>query len=733
VRTSLAVAVRAVLSRRGRRRGVLLAMVGLAAAWCVLAGLAVGAMQRHESERTAAQQPVFGTTSEGLGWTELEHDFRGRDVRLVRVSDPGGDGPLLEGLSAWPEPGEALVTPALHNLMRDEPLVRQWFSDLRVDELSHEATGAADQLLAYVGVEAGDLRSGVPGPVVDFGGEAAGMDPYARLGCLVFLVLPGLALLLTGSRFGRQVRARRYQALRLLGVPARRARGVAATELALPVGLGAALAAVIWPWLPPETFTLPVTDRLVFGADLRPSVQESVLAVLAVTAVAAALGVTTAGSSGRGRRARGVRLLRSAHLTSPLVTLLFAAGLLLVGAAWYRREPRDPLLWWGIMLVGAGLPSAAAWVGQRLARWLGRAELGLVWLISTRRLAADAQSRFRTAGIVGIAVFAVGVAQPASQVLAQPTLSWVAQAREDGHGDLLARAESLEAGVPLRPGPPPDAVVAPVLAASVWTPEQGPDETPATEALVATCPQLEALFRQRLPDCDGGRMALGGAPQGPLLLRSADGEEEASLTMPRSSVTLPPQDMRVEATLVLPPDDPVLSDLGSVFHGRAYLRVAAEREAWEAAQAWIVAASPAHRLENAYVVNEVRDATGAWVLLGLITAAGIMALGALLVVAEDGGRRREWFALRALGVARVRLVGVQVTEALMAALVTVVLASGAGYAIGLAYLRVNEDSLTSQLPYVAAAGGGVVAVLLTSLLSSWAMLRGSARRGAARE
>ncbi len=104
------------------------------------------------------------------------------------------------------------------------------------------------------------------------------------------------------------------------------------------------------------------------------------------------------------------------------------------------------------------------------------------------------------------------------------------------------------------------------------------------------------------------------------------------------------------------------------------------------------------------------------------------ALGALLVVAEDAGRRREWFALRALGMARSRLAGVQATEALMAALITVLLASGAPYLIGLAYLRVNEDSLTTRLPYVAAAGGGITAILLTSLLSSWAMLRSSSRQ-----
>ncbi|MET8703491.1 hypothetical protein ABZW10_32240 [Kitasatospora sp. NPDC004723] len=739
------------MSRQARRRVVLLALVGVVAALGVLATAGATVMKERERARSGAAVPVFGPQAgfggepvfsrpgvAETGWSELEHKYGSHTVKIVRVADPQARGPFPPGVAAWPGPGRALVSPALDRLIRDAPAsLGQWFAATDTEVLPASGVGSAGQLLAYVGVAPEELGT-QQGPLTGFGGEGGGgLGWYPALGSVLFLVMPAFALVLTASRFGRQVRTIRYQALRLLGLPAAQARLAGALETAVPVAVGALTAALAWPFLLPDMFALPVTGRWLFGADLRVPAGQSVLVVLAVAALAGVLGAATA--SGSDRASREVRFLRPVRLTSPWVALLFGAGLILLAVAYSRHKPRDPLLWAAIVLLGVGLPSTAAWAGQRLARLLGRVEAGVVWLLAMRRLAADPQSRFRVAGMVGIAVFAVGAAQPVSQVMAQPNLPWVAQARAAGHTDLLAKAETLEA-VPLRLTEPPATVHGLVSAVALWSPGQDPTARPAHTALVANCRQLEDLFSRPLPDCAGGRMtlragalpAVDGEPlaQGPsntgegLLLRSADRTRKTGVPPASTALPLPADlDTPVGAVMVLPPDDPALAELGDPFRIAAYLRVTVDVQAWEEARTWVVTSSPAYRLENSYQLSEVADSTGSWVLLGLTTAAAITVLGALLTVAEDGARRREWFALRALGMARGRLTAVQLTESLITAALTAALATLASTTVGITYLRINEDHLDTGLPYVLAAGSGITVVVLAAAASSWVTLR----------
>ncbi|WP_052849502.1 hypothetical protein [Streptomyces avicenniae] len=740
---TLSVAVRVVVSAQGRRRALLLVLVGTLSSLCVLATFATAALQERESARASAMAPVLGDPpgfggqvvfsrpeARETGWTELEHDYRGDRVTVVRVSDPFARGPFPPGLDRWPRPGEVLVSPALARLLDDDDgQIRQWFAGSGVAVLPHVAVGSAGQLLAYLGVAPEHLDS-LQGPLEGFGSRPApGFGWYTALGCMLFLVMPAFVLVLTASRFGRPVRAARYQALRLLGVPVPRARLGSAAETALPVAAGALTGALVWPLVLPDMFALPVTGRWLFGSDLRVPLWQAALTVVGVAVVAGVFGAATVSGGGRGS-GRGVRFLKPVRLTSPLVAVLFALGLVLVSVAYFRHRPRDPLLWLSVVMLGAGLPSVSAWTGQRLARLLGRVEAGLVWLLASRRLAADAQSRFRVAGMIGIAVFAVGASQPVSQVLAQPHTSWVAQARADGQDDLLARVETLET-VPLRLSDPPPVVQHLVPSVALWGSGQEPGVLrPETQALVATCPQLEALFDQPLPRCTGDRMTLVGehgterSATGALLLSSRDRARQVTIPVPDATLTVPGgQDTPVGAGMVLPPDDPALAEVDDPFSYSAYLRVATDRTAWEAARAWVVASSPAYRLENSYQMSEVTDSTGSWVLLGLGSAAAVTVFGAVLTVVEDGGRRREWFGLRALGVARSRLTAVQFVEAAFTSVVAVALATFAAVAVSLAYLRINDDRLDTLAPFGTAAAAGAAAVVLTAALSSWITLR----------
>lgn len=610
MRAALSVSIRASLSRGGRRRGLLLIGVGVLSALCLLGSFAAASIKQHEARRTAAQQPVFGAPGDpGLGYTEVEEHVRGSRVRIVRLASEGSASgertPLPPGLRALPEPGQVLVSPALADLMDRSSAVRKWFPGGRGDTLPRAAVGGAGELLAYVGVSPEELLSNDPRPVIGFedgAGAESGFGWYPTMGCAAFLVLPGMALILTGGRFGRQIRSRRHAALRLIGMP-RAGRLSAACDVALPVAVGALGAAVLWPFIQPYRLQLPITGRWLFGADARVSLPGSAAAVLFVTLLAA--GLALASTRQRKRTVAPLRLASRARTSGPLVGSLFVLGLALLAVAWTRHQARDPFLWVAIVLLDCDLPGAATWVGQRLTRLLGLGEPGLVRLFAVRRLAADAPTLFRVAAMVGVAVFVVGASQPVSQIIALPNSTWIQEARSDGQDTVLSRATTLEAG-PLNPRPTPKSIGISVSAIGLWGTKQQAADAPAGAALIATCPQLADLIGSKLSSCPGGRMTVHidrsdgmpdeAPPAKTIVVRSTDRTTQHQLNLPKATVSWPfsDTDTPVDAFLVLPPDDPILQSLGhsGPFISAAYVRTKPTLEAWDEAQAWTVASSP---------------------------------------------------------------------------------------------------------------------------------------------
>jgi len=729
-RLPVRIGARVAVSRPARARSFLFLAVGGIATLCALTFVSGLTVRSREASRAAALEPVFGEIGEpGVGWTSLTQDFHGRSVLLIRLASRPGSNVRPPGLEALPAPGSLVVSRRLAAVMSAEPELRDWFASPPIVTLPREGVGSGGELRAYIGVDPDSLGSVEQRDVVNFGAarpSTKGFGWYEAAGFALFVALPAAGVLVTSSRFGRRSRNERNLALRLAGMSTAGANTVGAIEVGLPVAAGSMIAAFAYSVLLPDFMTLPVADRAVFGADARPPLVATVGVVVVVSVLAALLG---AGSASRASTlARLGQLLSPGRLAGPRSLGVFAAGVVAAAAAWVRADARDPILWIAILLLGAGLPGATACTAQLVARVLARPQASLARLIAMRRIAADPQATTRIAGTVAIAVFVVGAAQPITQVLATPTLGWVATALDAGQDSVLGRVETLEV-VPLElTAHHPPGVSLAVPAAALWT-DDNVQGRPDTAALIATCDQLRELVEAPLPTCVDERRSLrtaGSVAAVPrqsesLMLRSADGRSQVAVDAPPAVLELPEDRLPVDASVLLPPNDPALAELPDPYIAAAYVRVRADEHAWEAARSWVIASSPAYRLENAFEASATVDSTGSWVLLGLIVTAGITALAAMLIAGDESGRRREWFGLQATGMSRSQLVTVQVVESITTGLIAMLLAVMSGIAVGAAFLQVGEESLPTNSIYPIAGIGGLAAVLVATLVTSAAV------------
>lgn len=722
--------VRVAVARPARARSGLFFVVGALATVCALASLSGREVRDREATRAATLEPVFGDVGEpGLGYTALTQTYHGQSVLLIRVA-PHGTNVSPPGLAELPAPGTAAVSPRLAALINDDTELRAWFGARPLTTLPRDAVGSAGELRAYIGVEPDRLGAVEQRDVVAFGAarpSTKGFGWYEAAGFALFVMLPAAGVVITASRFGRRSRNERNLALRLAGMSTAGANAVGAIEMAAPAAAGSTVAAVAYRVLLPDFTTLPVADRAVFGADARPAVSVSIVVMAVVVILAAFLG---AGSATR--TSRLVRLgsfLSPRRLTSPRSASVFAVGLLAVGAAWVRADPRDPILWIAILLLGIGLPGATAFAAQLVARSLTRPQAGLARLIAMRRIAADPPASARIAGTVAIAVFVVAAAQPITQVIATPTLDWVATARSAGQQSILSRAETLEA-VPLElTTAPPDGVDVAVPATGLWTAGDAAGSRPDTTALIATCDELRDLVQADLPGCRAEPMRLQTAgsgdpvplPPAGLELRAADGRSGVVIEAPSTVLTLPEDRLPIDASVLLPPGAPALAAIDHPYIAAAYLRVQADEPAWATTRGWIISSSPAYRLENAFEASATTDTTGRWALLGLIVTAGITALAAMLIAGDEAERQREWFGLRAMGMPRRQLVAIQIVESITTGITAMVLAVLGGVAVGSAFLQVGDETLSTTTVYLTASVGGLVVVVIAAAATSAAV------------
>lgn len=697
---------------------------------CFLVIAMAPTVKAREGER---QVPETGTPTV-FGPRSIQAEYRGRAVLMVQVPSGVKGAKAPPGLRTPLEPGEVRLSPALAERAGRDPLLARWFPYQRGPVLPVDAVASAGEYKAYIGVEPASLQSGIGFSDTFSAAYDDDFAYYQSLGFGLFVGVPALGLLVVSGRFGRRIRRERYAALRLLGMRGPECRAVLGIETGLPIAIGAALAAVVAIGWRPGHVVLPVVERWVFGEDARLHL----VLVLITTAAVCALGVALGAATTRERAATGRlrTLIASSDVARPWTVAVYAGGVMLIVWALLRAQPNDSRRWLAVILVGVGLPGAVAYLAQYVARAIQWRDGPLPWFLAMRKLSSDPRSTTRLAGIVGIAVLAIGVSQPVAQVVAQPSSTWVGQAHDAGASTVLGGSQSLISPPLVLRGPPPAGTKSVATAVGLWPQGQGPPLRPAASALVASCKELEALLTERLPRCSGtiqrlaplgddGQLTSSAAPiPGQALeMHAANGDLVVPVSTPDSTLTVRNVDVPNSWSLLIPPSDPLLSDRHDLYITGVYLRTVAAADAWEAARAWVQGGSPAYTLENEFDALAVSDSTGAWLVLGFLLAAAIAFLAAALITFDDQRAAQEWATLRALGFSTRGLVGIRMLIALTAGLVAVAAATLPSMLLTFAYLRVNDEELTSFTPFVVSGAIGLVATLAVTLISASAQAR----------
>ncbi|MFD8141656.1 hypothetical protein [Streptomyces sp. NPDC059708] len=341
--------------------------------------------------------------------------------QVVYVLPLREDAPLPPGVSAWPRPGQALLSPALRAAGRDEGIETRY--GVVAGTIGEAGLASPGERFAYVRPVDPPADVSRMWPVARFGapspsgiGENLFVKPvHLLLGIAVFMgALPAAALSVSSARAGSDARDQRTAVLEALG-GGRRARAVINVgEAALPVAVGTLAGIGVSLWVLARDTRLPLVDDTLAVADARRWAWAVAGAPLLAAALVLLSVVLTHPPQGRrqGPRPRLVRtrLPRWWPCLCPFMVFLAVQG---PGLA---PNPAARLL---IYVIGVGgtiltLPSliglAAVAAGHALAR-LGR-RTGLSGaLVSGRWAAAWPGATVRlTAGVV-IAFVLVGQTQ----------------------------------------------------------------------------------------------------------------------------------------------------------------------------------------------------------------------------------------------------------------------------------------------------------------------------------
>lgn len=365
-----------------------------------------------------------GAPAEALWAVKGDRLPGGRPYPVVFLTPLVSDSPLPPGLTAWPAPGEAALSPAL--------LAQPTGSDIKhrygtvVATIGNEGLQSPDELFAYVV----PLKPLTPGetvrPIAGFGPKAGpvyaavGQTDYDKplwlfIGMITsLLVLPATVLLVVAARTGSHHRDRRIALITVLGGRPLHRAVVTLGEALVPVAAGGLTAAAVAVTASLTNVTLPWTGHVLVASDLRAHAWEWAMAVLAAVAVT----VTVLLFTNRDRvvkraRHRGTRLRPGAQpvrrwaYAFPLTLLLATRGpdLFEPGTSIYVLTN-----WAGVAGCVATLPAAVSvatmTMGRGLAAIARRRGLPST-LVAGRRMATHPGPVARMTSGVAVAIVVV--------------------------------------------------------------------------------------------------------------------------------------------------------------------------------------------------------------------------------------------------------------------------------------------------------------------------------------
>lgn len=356
----------------------------------VLAGSSVVLMVQRGAERVEQRTALLAQEPSPTDLIVVGGDdvWRGEQFPVVWIDPAGSAKPVLPpGMERLPEPGGAVVSPALDRLASREPSLAARYPDRLV--LGPEGVRNGDELFAYVRVPEGRTLAGYEHAVrVRAFGPPSGaarfstLDPMAEPvsvveaaeGVLGFLIVPGFVVLAVGLAAASGLRDRRFEVLRWIGARQWTLAALAVLEtliLALP---GLLVSTILWGLVSPRLERVPLVGSdpvrgdlglpwWFLAAELGAGVAATALVAVIVTAV---------------RSQRGTVRLRPVSQKAAFTPLRIAplgAALVAFMLGWFLRGPIGGTLnFGGILATVVGVPLIFPGVLRAVGAALGRLE-----------------------------------------------------------------------------------------------------------------------------------------------------------------------------------------------------------------------------------------------------------------------------------------------------------------------------------------------------------------------
>ncbi|WP_030965935.1 hypothetical protein [Streptomyces sp. NRRL S-378] len=261
----------------GRIRAVALVCATFALSLVLGTLVLIHAAYEGRDARDAARAPVQiaeGSTQQARLLYKPVFDVVDKvQYQVVYIAPLTPDAPVPPGLSAWPEPGQAALSPALLKAGRAEGIATR-FGTL-AGTIDAQDLASPEEWFAYVRPPANadtarmwaSTGFGTPGPL----GVGEGMftkPAYILFALTAFMgALPVSALIAAAARSGSDARDQRTALLEALGGGRRVRAAVHAGEAALPIAAGAVLGLTASCWILTGDTRIPLTGYAIAGAD----------------------------------------------------------------------------------------------------------------------------------------------------------------------------------------------------------------------------------------------------------------------------------------------------------------------------------------------------------------------------------------------------------------------------------------------------------------------------------
>ncbi|MEJ1202735.1 MULTISPECIES: hypothetical protein [unclassified Streptomyces] len=486
-----------------------------------LGGLILGhATYEGREIRGAARAPQMLSEAQGSHavalWSWGTDDVDGRQHAVVYIEPLTSDAPLPPGLDHWPQPGEAVLSPALLKAGEAQG-IRTRYGKL-AGAIGVEGLEAPEERFAYIRPRAQLLDKQDMHPVADFGlqrngitslGESMSIPEFSvfAAGLAGFTLLPAAALAVAAVRIGSAARQKRLALFEALGAGMCSRMVFTVGEMAVPALLGLGAAVVV---LSPALVTdvpLPWVDFTLSVQDTRRAVPWLVVAGMVTFAVVVVAAVLLHPRQPAEGSTRPVPRFQRQRAWLPWLfpfAMLFAVR----GSELASDDLRLPVYALGVAGVLATLPSVIAvltgWFGGQLARAgskLGRPGM----LVAGRRMASQTRVTARFVAAVIIMIGLVAQAQLWTGLLGENAAN--AMNTRDRIGTSLLTvspySEDRERMQDFVAALPPDAQL---LAAQQTAPSGNDDET---LTLTGSCAALAAV---KLP-CSRTESVSDGKPR----------------------------------------------------------------------------------------------------------------------------------------------------------------------------------------------------------------------------